>query len=393
MTAPARRPGPTPAHRSRLGIAAAVALLASTPAAGACFWTVPRNLALPETNTLYWRAEFRLERGERLALAGDFPHARQMSFALHRASDNAGVAAARDVDLEPVAGAANPYRPGSRRDAVRRGFSVEIDPWAAAAPGRLGGGVAGQGAFDGRLLYRIYLADRSKPGGGVALPRVWKVAPDGVRTPLGGDCPDPRTVDMRQTLGPTRIPPGPGAVTDPIEWRGSAAAPGSSGDLLVNRDNAYAYALTSFARGELLVLSGIAPTHPRTLGGARRMGVGQVRYWSICAYRHPSDRSAACVADEAIPLARDRRYTIVIGPAARRPSNARPDCGVAWIDAPADGDGAVLLRHVAPDPGFANTPLNITPDQLARDVLGPFEPVGRYLTRSQFEARGCRGGR
>lgn len=372
-------------------IALAIAASAvSEPAAGACFWAVPRNLALPETATHYWRAEVRLERGERLAISGTFPHARQMSLSLHRASDNAGLGAVRDVELQPAEGDANPYRPGARRDVRRRDFALVVDPWATTSPGVLGGGLGSDADIAARLLYRIYLPDRSAPGGGVALPRVWKLRPDGTRADLGGDCPDPRTADMRQTIGPTRLPPGPGAVTDPIEWRGSATPPGATGDLLVNRDNAYAYAMTRFATGSVLVLEGTAPTHPRTLSGNRRMGTGQVRYWSICAYRHPSDRSAACVSDESIPLDRRRRYTIVVSPEAARPANARPACGVVWLDALTTGDGALLLRHVAPDPAFSNTPLNLSPDQLARDVLGRFEPAGRYMTRAQFEARGCR---
>jgi len=373
---------------------AALALMSATPAladgaAGACFWAIPRNLALPETETHYWRAEIRLERGERLQMTGVFPHARQMSFSLHRASDNAGLGAVRDVELQPIGGGANPYRPGGRRDIRRRGFELMVDPWAATAPGVLGGGLGAEPALAARLLYRIYLPDRDAPGGGVAVPEVWKVRADGTRVDLGRDCPDPQTVDMRQTIWPTRLPPGPGEVTDPLQWRGSATPPGSTGDLLVNRDNAYAYALTRIVPGAVLVLQGRAPTHPRTQRGARRMGTGQVRYWSICAYRHPSDRSAACLADEAIPLDRSGRYTIAVGTAVSRPANARPGCGIAWLEAPASGDGALLLRHVAPDAGFRHTPVEVPPDRLAGEILGPYEPRGRTMTTTEFEARGC----
>jgi len=373
-------------------LAAAAAPAGPPPAPAACFWSYPRNLPLPEANARYWRGDFRLARGERLELRGRFPHARQMSFNLHRASDNAALGSASDVELVPARGSANPYRPGARRDARQRDYRVAVDPWAP--PGRagtIGASLADDRPFEGRLLYRMYLPDRAAPGGGVALPELWKVAPDGTRARLGGACPDPAAVATAQTIGPTRLPPAPGEVSDPIDWRGSATPAGSgSGDLLVNRDNAYAYALTDYRRGDVLVLTGRAPTHPRTLDGQTRMGTGQVRYWSICAYRHPSDRSAACLADEAIPLDADRRFTVVVAPADKRPANARAECGVAWLDALTDAEGALLLRHVAPNPGFANTPLRVTAQEGAGAALGPYEPVGRYASRAAFEARGCR---
>lgn len=373
---------------------AAVATSASAQGSDACFWHAPRNLPLPETNARYWRADFRLLPGEKLILMGDFPHARQMSFNLHRASNNAALASVTDVDLVPDPGSTNPYRTGANREARHRSFSLVVDPRRPSSPGVLGAQLAGPAAFDGRLLYRSYLTDQAKPGGGVPLPTVWLVGTDGNRKRLGSNCPDPASVDTQQQIGPTRIPPAPGEVTDPIQWRGSATPAGSSsGDLLVNRDNAYAYALTDFRRGDVLVLRGKAPTHPDTFRGNRRMGYGQVRYWSICTYRHPSDRSAGCVADEAIPLDRDRQYTVVISPADKRPVNARPECGVAWLDAMTVGEGALLLRHVVPDRHFRNTPLNITADQLAGDVLGPFEPKGSYVRRAEFEKQGCSASR
>jgi len=371
-----------------------LALMAVAPlAAQGCFWTYPRNLPIVETNARYWIGEVALSPDERAEIHGQFPHARQMSFNFHRRSDNAVVASMTDLDITPEVGHVNPFRPGARRDATQRRYSVVVVADDGAHPALNTVSLkppAGTDALALRILYRMYLPDRDHPGGGSSLPVVWKVAADGSRSSLGGDCPDPAGVSPEQTIGQTRIPPAAGVVKDPIEWMVSGVADGkASGDMLVNRDNAYAYALTDFRRGEVLVLRGRAPLSPRTFDGALMMTEGQVRYWSLCTYRHPSDRSAACVGDEQIITDAARNYTVAISTAADRPSNARSECGVTWLDALTEGEGAVLLRHLAPSPSFVNSPVEVAEAGPAGPKLGPYEPVGRYMSRESFEELGC----
>lgn len=366
-------------------LAAALALTTA-----GCFWQYPRDLPLVETNARYWRGEFELAAGERIEVVGRFPHARQMSFNLHRRSDNAALAGLPDEAITPRAGATNPFRRGARRDGRARSYRFTIGPDRAALRAAPNDGSGGRY----RLLYRYYLPDAAHPGGGVPLPTVVRIDAHGRRSDLGSDCPDPAGVDPAQPTGPTRIPPAPGEVADPLDWRGSATPAGSgTGDLLVNRDNAYAYALTDMRRGEVLVLRGRAPTAPRTYRGARQMGAGQVRYWSICAYRHPSDRAAACLADEFIPLDRNGRYTIVVSPAHRRPPNARYECGIAWLDSLGPGAGVLLLRHVRPDARFLYSPLQIPAGQAVRGALGDYEPYGTYADGGEVSQLQCRSGR
>lgn len=371
-----------------------IALMAMAPlAAQGCFWTYPRNLPIVETNARYWIGEVVLSPGERVTIDGHFPHARQMSFNIHRRSDNAVIASMTDLDITPESGSVNPFRPGARRDAAQRRYSVAVaaDDGDRPVPNTVSLKIpAGGDALALRILYRMYLPDRAHPGGGSPLPVVWKVAADGSRSSMGGDCPDPAGVSPEQTIGQTRIPPAAGVVRDPIEWMVSGATDGkASGDMLVNRDNAYAYALTDFRLGEVLVLRGRAPLAPRTFDGTPMMTDGQVRYWSLCTYRHPSDRSAACVADEQIITDAGRNYAVVISAAADRPSNALPECGVTWLDALTEGEGAILLRHLAPSPSFVDSPIDVTEAGPAGPTLGPYEPVGRYMTRGAFEASGC----
>lgn len=209
-----------------------------------------------------------------------------------------------------------------------------------------------------RLLYRIYPPDVARPGGGVALPEARVIDSAGAVRSLGSACPDPAAVHPAHIVGPANIPPGPGTADNPNAWLGSRAPVGSGvGDLLVARDNAYA--VTDFRREGVIVLHGRAPVSPFTRNGQRMMKGRQVRYWSICAYREPSDRAAACIADEDVPIGHDRRYTLVVGPADRRPANARVACGIAWLPAPTNVTGLLLLRHLAPAPAFGRTPAAI----------------------------------
>jgi len=362
--------------------------------AAACFWQVPTDLPLPEANVVYLRADVDLEAGAELRLEGSFPHARQMGINIHARPSNATLASVPDTALAAKPGHTNPFRPGARRDSPRRDWALVIAPTAPAGlqHGRLGLGLPQDEPFQGRLLLRIYLPDAAHPGGGVAMPVASKRSSSGRWEPLGGDCPTMASLPQPQTPGPTRLPAVPGDVADPLDWRGSAIAAGAAlADLLVNRDNAYAYAMTDFTRGELVLLEGRAPRFPATRAGARRMGKGEVRYWSICAYVHPSNRTAACLADEDIPLGTNRRFRIVVAPANRRPANARPECGMAFLAAPGPGAGVLILRHVAPDPDFPHTPLHVEAGADASRVLGVYEPVGHYRSAAGIEALGCNG--
>lgn len=380
--------------RSALFLASTVTLVAAQPLAAEvtqpCFWQSPNDLPLVDTNARYWRADFDLSNGEQLEFQGEFPFARLMSFNLHRRSDNALLDAITDTQLLPTVGSTNPFLSGARRDAVKRGYTFSLTTNRERNKGGLTAGSSAKESAKLRLLYRIYLPDRPSRGGGVGLPRVWRIAVDGTRVELSGQCPAPDEVNAVQAIGPTRLPPAQGSTRSPIEWRGGGSSRGQSqGDLLINRDNAYAIALTDFRYGEVLMLTGVAPSHPVTWNGQRHARHGQVRYWSLCSYRYPSDRSASCLADEMIWADRSRRYRVVVSPRHLRPENARAECGIGWIEAISAGTGALLLRHVVPANGFKNTTAGLSSDELAGPVLGIYEPVGRYLSKASVEALGC----
>jgi hypothetical protein len=379
-------------------VVAIVAWVGSTAGAHAresCAWTFPRDLPLVETNAFYWRLDVDLPPGAHFLIEGRFPYARQMSFNVHDRGDATLLAGITDVEIAPRRGNTNPFLAGAARDDWRRSYTATI----ARADARNGGSqvnVVRVPVRDGetrmlRLLYRIYLADADKPGGGADLPTVWRIDASGERERVSGsNCPRRGGMILAQEVGPTRLPAGPSTLAMPLDWRNAgASASAANSDVYLNRDNGYAYALTRVEAGTLLVLSGRAPTHPRTRNGNSVMGTGEVRYWSLCAYRHPSDRSARCLADEDIAVGDSGRFRVVLAPPGLTRPHLAERCGLAWLEAPSLGDGAIVLRHVAPDAAFEHTPLRGERSAPSATVMGPYLPVATVISVNTTDAELC----
>ncbi len=380
----------------RAGLLCAVAAALSglwSPAAAACGWVYPRDLPLVETNVLYWRLPLAVPPGGAVEIAGRFAYARQMSFNIHSGVDSRLLGGLSDVELTPIKGHSNPFVEGARRRAGARTYRVVIAGERLTRADQAGSARAGDtGAMPLRILYRIYLPDRDKPGGGVDLPTVTVLDRDGRRTVVAGrGCPDPGGVDTAQARGPTAIPPGPSRPAMPLDWRNAVVrADSATGDVFVNRDNSYAYALTDIPPGQVLVLSGLSPSFPRTRDGVRRLGGGDVRYWSLCAYRHPSDRSASCLADEDMVRKDDATYVVAVGALADRPADAAHRCRGSWLAAPGPGAGAVFLRHVGARADFAFTPQKGEADAPSATVMGPYLPASQQMPAVDYEKQYCR---
>lgn len=410
-----------------------------------CFWSEAvtassNNLQYPDSGATYWYSAYTVPAGASLRLSGTFPHARYLSFNVYGPDPTTGdpghpLDALADVDIAADPGSANPFVEGADRTVEDRAYGIEIVP--APAPGDRAANTLYGDTAEQQIIYRVYVADQGRdPTGDAGLPTVTLALPDG--TVLEGDdaC---ATLGVDTVLHTERLPTlsreaydelvalGDAATHpafDPPVWRAFFnpthallstfwTGTGNEADIATldatrrggyfsNVDNQYLIAPVSRLLGpapdgaNLLVLTGAAPVTPATSRGEPRMEPGQVRYWSLCQNESPvTTRGSGCLYDEQVPRRSDGTYTIVVGRPEDRPANATAECGVAWLDwGPGDGagrptQGTLLLRHMLPAPDFEATIANVTAPGQEAEVLGPYLPVGAYLTPDAFAARGC----
>ena len=427
--------------RAALAALALVTFLAGVPSANAaeplatCFWEGPisterptsrgfdgRDFNFPEESATYWLARFRLPPGGKLQLRGRFAHARYQS--LNAYSDGVPTDALPDFRTLPDSGSSNPFLAGHRRDRPRRSYAVEVVNEPPPASGRRPNTLYARPERPDspiELLYRVYEPDRGRDlTGSTGLP-----AP----SESCGAINDPdrsipvQTVPAASWRAATSAPgcdPATNPAYDPVRWerffnleyateavvtdctaagmelRRREPAP-EKGGFYSNRDNAYIYAHLSRRFGPVLVLRAKLPTVPRTLEGQRRMGGRQLRFWSLCTGEsRVTTRTPDCLADRQVPLTFARDYTVVVSRAADRPRNARPRCGVGWLDWGERGDaagrpdyGLLIMRNMLPAPSFAQAIQRVPAPGAERDVMGPYFPGSSYSSKSSFESLGC----
>jgi hypothetical protein len=346
------------------------------------------NVLALDTNAVYWASPYAAAPGSRIRIEGHYPFARYFSWNVY---DPAGrpIDALNDVQLQPDPGGARTYTAW-----------IEFGPAPAdPAPNTMytGGSPAGQ------FWYRVYVPDEGRDAkGGVPLPKVT----------LNG--PAPGIEACRETQAPYLPTPSVPALPDPTddgdgypgrnppEWRLFESLCGAAIDILLdnesgeafhpqarercgdgpgffsNRDIAYVFTGTSRGFGELLVLRGSAPTRQ------------QLRYFSFCQYEPATQRVIDCAADHHVPVGADSRFTVVVSTPEQRPANARPECGVAWIDWGPQPQGLLIYRHMLAEPSFAEAIQNVPAPGAERATMGDYYPEGEYLPdRAAFEARGC----
>ena len=331
--------------------------------------------------------------GSRIRIEGHYPFARYFSWNVYDAAGRP-IDAMNDAQLQPDPESPETYTAW-----------IEFGPRPPnPAPNTLYTGDSPAGQF----WYRVYVPDAGMdPKGGVPLPSVT----------LEGTVQGPGIPGLdacRETQAPYLPTPQLPALPDPTddgngypgrnppEWRlfenlcGSAVdilldnesgeafhpqARGRCGDgpgFFANRDIAYVFTGTSRGFGELLVLRGRAPT------------LDQLRYFSFCQYEPATQRVIDCAADHRVPVGPDGRYIVVVSTAEQRPANARPECGVTWIEWGPQPQALLIYRHMLPEPGFAEAIQNVPAPGSERAVMGEYYPEGEYLPdRAAFEARGC----
>ena len=170
--------------------------------------------------------------------------------------------------------------------------------------------------------------------------------------------------------------------------------------------NAYAVGYASRLFGpnaeghNILVLKGKMPTHPETYDGnlTSNDGSTQVRYWSLCNYTGISkgallEANSACLFDQEVPTNANGEFTIVVSLPGDRPADARPGCGVAWMNWGTEGDGEgrpdldlLMLRNQESNPTFAQSIANVEHPGEEEAVMGAYYPHGTYTDKEQYEA-------
>lgn len=377
-----------------LAAAALTACLPSSDAGIGCAWKYRAdkdtlNVAYPDTGAVYWITRYVLWPGQKLTVSGAYPFARYFSFITYSLNGNA-VEVATDRDIAPEPGSTNPFStPGAPTDPNLRRYSVTLDPNAAVSPGdnMLAAGPSPGGIATGTLIMRVYVPDDPNDfTGGVGLPQVTVSNFDGSVRSVA-TCPnhigDSSIASLVGLFGPaTNAPPQP---------LPTFVRPLVTSALYANPDNQYLSAIVEHMPGEVVVVRGQAPTFPDTRDGDPVMSPAQVRYWSMCTNEYAKPyRVTDCAADHETEITPDGRYTYVISTPADRPANAGTANGVTWLDwGRTTADGVLLMRHMLPDPSFAESIMSVPPGEPATATMGTYAPMGVYCAKATFEAGGA----
>ena len=146
------------------------------------------------------------------------------------------------------------------------------------------------------------------------------------------------------------------------------------------------------------------PTHPHTYDREtkNRSAGTQARFWSLCnygSYANPPllPANSACLFDERVPTNAAGDYTMVVSLPQDRPKNATDKCGVAWMNWGTAGDGQgratldnLVIREQLDSTSYAQGIDKITTPDTEQRVMGAHYPKGTYMTKTQFQQRGCR---
>jgi hypothetical protein len=406
-----------------------------------CFWIGPvsfesYNIAYPDEGAVYWGSSFQLpDNASHLEIEGNYPNARYMSYnAYDKLSQPTD--ALLDADIVASSGA-NPFA-----QADKSGGKYIIKVVASAAPADRAQNTLYLGSAELRndilpLILRTYVpAEGTDYTGGAGLPSVTLVMKDGSRLADEAMCkalnsPAPGSPERRLPTvvieGDTyrQLVSGPGTpagfpASEPAEWvkfwggdvnisrylkdqqyfekavAGSAAGtwPKRSG-FYANIHNDYIGTYVDENFGELLVFTGKLPRTPAN-GWDITSGDYDLRYWSMCTNESiVTTRYADCVYDSNVALDSDRNYTIVVSKAGNRPTNATAECGVTWLDWGERGDGAgnpksghINIRNMLGD-NFPSSIQNVSSILSAEKDMGQYFPATTYMSRADFEARGC----
>ncbi|HUC03966.1 MAG TPA: hypothetical protein VL961_01120 [Acidimicrobiales bacterium] len=369
-----------------------------TVTTGNCAWEVHAdpallNVAYPDSGATYYALLLPGLPGETVTIAGQFPHARYMSFTTYDDTTQP-VDEVDDQSIVADQGSSNPFLPGADRTSAQRAYHVTVvfgrppaDPPANALYTTNAGGTRAASAIV--VLYRVYVPDEGVDAlGGVPLPRVTvNLAGWSVNLP---DCPSasaPAAGEVNTTVADLAPPPVPvpTAATSPPVWH---KVVGGAIQYFANPDNEYLSLLVGDRYGRVVVIRGELPTYPATETGAAVMTTGQLRYWSLCSNEQLSTRYWGCLADYQMVTNAERQYTVVVSAPAARPPNAVPSCGINWLPWGPSPDSLLLMRNMLASPSFTESVQAAQVGQERQD-MGPYYPSVEYSSSAAVAQLGC----
>ncbi|MEP1443816.1 MAG: hypothetical protein ABJK39_12480 [Hyphomicrobiales bacterium] len=410
-----------------------------------CFWMGPVysgafNIAYPDGGAVYWPTVFKMPADDAAAyleISGSFPKARYMS--VHSYTKGAKpYDRLIDFEITPDEGANNPYQSGAFAD--NQAYKIRV--MQGEAPKERVDNTLYLGDMTqvdrSPLMIRHYIPETGDDlTGGAGLPQVTLVRGNGDKVSGEEACValgSPAFDDKKRIIVAPALPQESfdkllenppvrenylntkkedwSVFWDPRinlmafvapklqEVMKTAARVGlieKTSGFYANLDNQYVSLSLNEKFGEVVVLKAKMPRTPLFGTGVARKEDFDIRYWSLCSNEGlVTTRFSACIFDHEIKLTKERDYTIVVSKAANRPANARPECGVSWLDWGDAGDGAgntgltnLLLRNMAPFPNFKQAVQHIKGPGLEAESMGEYLPAPVYMTKAEFEAISC----
>jgi len=355
--------------------------------------------------------------------------------------------------IEPAPGATNPFRVGANRLAEKRDFKLHIvakDPPKDVRQRAANTLYVGNDGGELQFVNRAYLSDQGSdgagwgsadtPAAGVGMPTYEGILADGTRLASAEvvkrfvrpmDAPKQPVTDAQweQLVSAKANDPALDPAASPARkvprwekyWNiqysilGSFKTPEEQAKIPYiaamdgGGDPSTAYMFLQLSRkfGPVYVMRGKMPSFPNTYAGAGGKGLAvmpaaQTQYWSlVSAEAMPSGQIVDALTDMQVPLDKEGNYTIVYSRKEDRPANATAANGVAWIEWSPRGEGVdgpknrpdfgmLLMRFIANDPNWAQSPDKVTKPGMEEAVMGPYYPRGAYTDKATFEAGGLK---
>jgi hypothetical protein len=334
--------------------------------------------------------------GGKVVFRGEYPRARYFAFHPNDFDTNT-FPTLIDVDLEPDAGSANPYR-GPVPEGKARRYTAQLvftPPPAEPEPNTTYVGLKRDGQPN-PAVFNILRSTGSELGPlppnscDVLLPSVSVYDANGAQTAHFDEA-DPYPPGTEPPVETTQFAP------LPIPDHRGLARPGRFDvksnwglpyDLLASDDILYVGTQYSQRWGELLVLRAKAFSTPHTPEEPVYAPGKQIRGFTVTNYNFWAGIANTSLIDHEIARDADGFLTLVVCTPEHRPSNATAANGVTWIDWGPYLDGQLTFRFLLRrDPPLVQLRRAIETGDAAPEIA-PYVPRAAYCSRESFERGG-----